>query len=318
MSSRVLQFPQITNVRKAALIAICLGALCLYGFWYFKLREPNERLSCLGVAQFGVGGMPCFDVEIGQKKVVFGLDLGLDADLSATKELTQNIKDKSFVKTVSMNGIRGGIYEENIYQVPSFKIGRLTTHNRFLNEENAAWEQESTIIHKKDPNVLHPPGRMGWRLFLGITVFLDLKNGKMILAASIEDFFKKKHSLEGFTKTAFLIDHGFIEFIGQTPQGPLRCILDSGCTSNLIHGENLNDEPLAKLITDESRFIQVDLFSIGGYNCGPITFRPIPIQFQTPVNVILGMEFLLNHQVFIDFPHQEIYFSSSEEVSQLK
>ncbi|HNA62137.1 MAG TPA: hypothetical protein PKW79_03575 [Rhabdochlamydiaceae bacterium] len=304
-------------MKKTVVIVACLGILIFSIYRYTKFRESQERFSRIYVTEFGSGGLPCFNVKIGEKKLIFGLDLGLDADLSATSDLIQEIKERSFVNTVLMSGMQGGIYEENVYKIPDFKLGRLTVYNPLLNEESPEWEKESAIIHKSDPNVLHPSGRMGWRLFQGITLFLDLKNGSIVLGAGIDDLLKNGYSFEGFTKTALLIDHNFIEFTSQTPNGPFRCMLDSGCTSNLINANDRNDEPLEKLILDESRFIPIDQFEIGGHNCGPIKLRPIPIQFQVPVEVILGMEFLLNHQVFIDFPHQEIYFST-EKVTKFK
>lgn len=264
------------------------------------------------VAQFGKGNIPCFDVEIGGNKFLFGLDLGLDADLSGTKETIRSIKEKSFVETIPMRGVRGGVFEENVYELSNFKLGRLTIAHRLIQEESDVWDDESAIIPNIDPSLLSIDGRIGWRLFKKITLFLDLKNGNIALAGSRDDFLRKGYSLNGFTKTALYLDRGFIEFMARIPRGTLSCILDSGCTSNLIHSDDLNHVPLEKLIVDESRFMRIDRFEIGENDCGPIVLRPVPIHFHVPVEAILGMEFLLNHRVFIDFPNQEIYFSTSD------
>ena len=150
-------------------------------------------------------------------------------------------------------------------------------------------------------------------LFNQYTLFLDLDHSTITICDSIETFREKgNHLLSTFTKIPFLDDRNLIEFIAMSPDGPLRCFLDSGCTFNHINVENLDNKPLDEMVQNEENFVDYLTFQIEGKDFGPITFRPFPIKLPIHIEAILGMEFLSEHLVFIDFKNRYIYIAPTE------
>jgi len=94
-----------------------------------------------------------------------------------------------------------------------------------------------------------------------------------------------------------------------TSQGPLLCMIDTGCTKNLIFTSNPDGKSIQELFRDKENFTTFTTFQIGEKEFGATTFRPFPIAFPIKVEAILGMEFLVDHQVLIDFKNAEVYFA---------
>ena len=91
-----------------------------------------------------------------------------------------------------------------------------------------------------------------------------------------------------------------------TSEGPLRCVLDTGATMNILHTE-LQDEGAIEEILEGGRFERNE-FQVSGVNLGKVSFYPLPIRLPIRIDAILGMDFLSDYLVFIDFRNGQIYF----------
>lgn len=298
---------------------IILGILSIIAFsclWIFKSFGPLDKtknsafLVRVPVALFAPGHIPCFNVEIEGKTFLTELDLGFNGDSSILGTILQGIVEKSFVTRSSICGLRGSKDQVDVYRIPKIKLGEITFSNLILEEESELLRQEAALVkEKKSPNY-SIQGKLGWALFNRTSLFLDLGNSHIAICDSIETF-NKQGCLEEFTKVPLLLDRNLIEFETRTPDRPLRCLLDTGCTSNLINRDNPLEESLENMIRNEKNFVKFSTFQIGGKNLGTITFRPFPLKLPVYIEAVLGMEFLLKHRVFIDFKNHEIYFSTS-------
>ena len=117
-----------------------------------------------------------------------------------------------------------------------------------------------------------------------------------------------------------------------TEAGPLRCVLDTGSTWNLLN-KDLQDQSLDHrqidldhihekrpiLNTENENLLTLNpedcwdakTFQINGKEFGPVDF----MKMKSPLGLdaIIGMEFIEQHLIFIDFRNEKIYFSKLPE-----
>ena len=77
----------------------------------------------------------------------------------------------------------------------------------------------------------------------------------------------------------------------------LKCCIDTGATTNVINH------------SIEGETLQFPLAFVNGHNFGPLQFYSVPIQIIEAPDVVLGMDFLTHHTVFIDFKKNTVYIS---------
>ncbi len=296
-------------------VFVCAIAACIYFFYSFNrnIHRPSLLYGEINITE-SVAHIPHLELLIENKTIPISLDLGLSGYISLDTSTLDEIKDKTSLKQSWKYGLHGIKRYHNVYQIPLIKMGTLTLSNIATNEQHPAFEDESVIILNKEkynPNADNTHGRLGWMLFSNMSLFLDMKNLKMVVCGSVETFQKKEHSLRGYTKAPLFLDRDLVEFEAETSQGVVKCLLDTGCTFNIFNTPNPNDEPLGQMIQDETRFTTFSSFQISGQEFGPMTFRPLPIKLPIEVKAILGMEFFNEHRVLIDFKNHQIYFAKN-------
>jgi len=302
--------------RKWALF-LSIGILLLsLLFWIYK-RAPSEKpppYFSLYVDMFGRGSIPYFNVEIDGKTFLLCLDLGHNGDLTLQRQYLAEITNKSFIETTTMSGVRGNKYTIDVYQIPEAKIQGATLCRPQLEEAHSAFDQETVLIPATDPSTPEAVGSLGWKLFRNVTLFLNLAKGEIVLGRNIEALREKGYKLEEFTETPLQLNHDLLVIEATTPQGLWHCLLDTGCTSNLLN-ESESDKPIETMIQDESNFVNLPSFAINNTNFGPITFRPVPMKLPFHIDAVLGLEFFFKHQVIIDFEKQSVFIRALSPVS---
>ncbi len=312
------------KVTRAKLLLVFAGVILAVSlFWLFpflkkKQLPPLPSAKAEGaflfipiqVLGFSEDNIPCFNVNIESNKFIFKLDLGLNSAASISGEFLPKINEKAFVKTSMKAGFRGNFYEVNTYQIPKFTIGMLDFHPILLVEENKLLQAESQIGKQKKESLGPIAGKIGWKVFEKTGLFLDFRHSMIIVCDSAETLEKQGYSLGAFTKIPIIKEHDLIEFDVPASRGTLRCLLDTGCSHNFIHAGNGRNKSLERMITKKKR---ISSFMIGGEDFGPVIFSKLSIQCPFHIDAILGMEFMLNHVVFIDFVKSEVYFSKSSD-----
>lgn len=150
----------------------------------------------------------------------------------------------------------------------------------------------------------HTAGSIGSCLFRKTCVYLDLYASKRAFCDSFTSFSKKLNPKIFFAKVPFQFENGLIEFDLETPGGFQHCILDTGTCRNHINMPNPENTALKEFVENKKRYEKV---RIGNIDFGPITFSFLPINLPMKIDAILGVEFLINHSLFIDFINHELY-----------
>lgn len=311
-------------MRKKLLSIFVLGILIVTGFWIVRIfrknplpakptvqNEKHRFYVTVPIEHFTDGDLPCLNVEIEGQKFLTLLDLGFSGEISLLNSSLERITEKLFMKKTSRWGLRGIEYKKNLYQIPKLRIRNLTFSPPRLEEEDESLLQGAVIIGSNESDLR--VGKLGWRLFNNMTLFLDMKHSTITICDSIETFKEKGYPLNAFTKVPFLDDHNLVEFNIKTPDGLLRCMLDSGATLNYLNTDNPDNVPLADMIRNEKNFTKFPTVQIGEKDFGPITFRPLPLKLPVHIEAMIGMEFLFEHLVFIDFVNRYIYIAPAEQ-----
>lgn len=288
---------------------LLLGCLLVPYVWHKKeiLKQSDAKpfFTEIPVAQYTHSNLPCFDIVLSGKTLTAILDLGYTRQVSLRSDLVPTILEKQFLKTVPVWGVRGERFQQNLYRARAVKIDNLNIAPILLEEDLPELHEQAQIVKTEEGFI--EDGKLGWRLFKNMVLFLDFNEDKIEVADSLETF-ENHNNLADFVKVPLILDRELLEFDMTTPQGPVRCFLDTGCTSNHLHSSNPNN-----LLLDELYFksvVQFPSVNIGNKKFGPITFHALPLQVPVRIQGVLGMEFLFSTEVFIDFKNQSIYFKS--------
>ncbi|HSW72461.1 MAG TPA: retropepsin-like aspartic protease [Chlamydiales bacterium] len=240
------------------------------------------------------------------------LDLGFRGDVKVVPEFLEKIKKKKWIGSgEKYAGKYGKAYPRDYYGIPKIKIGKVNFYNPILEKENIDSHKDSVFVEGGGEPSPPEPGTLGWHIFGKSNLFLDLQNSLIALCDSVETLDKEGYSKSTFIKIPLHTERGFLECEGLYNDQPLRFVLDSGCTWNLLNTPAAST--LDELIWDP-QVIAESSVAIGERDFGKMEFRKVPIPLPIHVDAVLGMNFLSKHRVFIDFNNGYLYFAPSDKV----
>ncbi len=208
-----------------------------------------------------------------------------------------------------MYGFKGKEYPTNLYRIPKIKIGAMAFIQPILQENTEQSRKDSVIVQNGNKPSPREPGRIGWELFHNVNLLLDVKNSKIAFCDSLPTIEDHGYKITDFIKVPLLLERGLIEFETDTPDGHLRCMLDTGATWNVLNSKIEEENSIEQVIQDPSNILEYSSFQIGTEEFGPVAFHRIPIKLPIHIEAILGMEFIEDHLVFLDFAEKYVYFS---------
>ena len=269
--------------------------------------------------------IPCIEVQVENKKITATVDLGSSSMIALPKNFLGNLNRKSFLKQTSYWGILGKIYHNNLYKIPKIEIDAMSIHPVMAEEVNPEFVKDSSFGKKLESPDLDI-AMIGWRLFSIFNVLLDCENNKIAFCDSLDTLRKQGYPVDSFVEIPISLDRNLIEFEVMTHKGKMRCVLDTGCTLNILNkdlenGSNehmifnldnidqhkiLNPNNSNLTVLDLDNTYEIPVFKIGKKDFGKTTFTKIKMPLE--IDAFVGMEFLRSKLVFIDFPNKKIYF----------
>ena len=207
-----------------------------------------------------------------------------------------------------MHGIRGKEYPINLYQVPKLKIDKMAFIHPTVQEENVEFEKDAVFLREGSTHSPQEPGRLGWELFYHSNLLIDVKNSQIAFCDGLNTLTKQGYPVQDFIFAHLLLERGLVEFEAETPDGILRCTLDTGATWNMLNTEIDEGKPLEQVMWEPNRVREYPFFKASGKELGPLSFHTVPIKLPIHIEAILGMEFFRDHLVFLDFEKKQLYF----------
>lgn len=289
----------------------------------YKLIKEEGYFVPLNIYGYCQANIPFLEVSIGDMTVTAIIDLGFQGMFSLPDNLVKKIDKKKWIKRNQSYGLKGKTYENNVYEVESIKIGNMS----FLSvkvKEKCQKSMDEGILTGKLPSE-YRFGAIGWELFSEYNLLVDCRQYILALCDSLETLKQQGYPIDVFTE-APLLSNSFLILEAVTEKGPLRCLLDTGCTWNMLnenwkngcvdhqisndHGDkltllNLENEDSFNFNHEDTQ--ELSSFKIEDKEFGPMTFKRIksPLQFDA----ILGMEFFDTHLIFIDFDNNKVYIA---------
>jgi hypothetical protein len=298
-----------TKKRLIICISICLIAFFI-GWVYFGLRRPSHEKTCPALPEgsfysFALtrsdARIPCLQAEIESISFPVKLDMGYDGVLSVPQHLLEQFSNKSDAGTTLFTNIRAKEYQNRVYTLPRLNMGDLHLVNFPAEESNLDFERDIIMRGDIDLDPLEITARIGWQAFAGTVVLIDLTNSTAICCDSLETLKENGYQLEQFASTDLLFGKEFMQFEAKINDRIVQCLLDTGCTLNLIqmdqepqHGSEDLSDPLAP----------VEL-SIGSHSLGSCIFHEAQLPFG--IEAVVGVDFLETQIVCIDLVDKKLY-----------
>lgn len=300
-----------------------IGILLLWGGLFVisscsKLCDKeydDKKLASLFVSvpitKFSPINCPCLDIELEGVNYSVELDLGFRGYVTMNQDVVDQIISKKEVGHRVMYGMRGKEYLNTLYEIPKVKVGNATFFEIGLQGEGQEFIVDGVFRKNNEEIAPRDLGRIGWCLFRKSNLLIDVSQKNIIFCDSMENLQKHGYFLQNWIEVPMLLEQGMVEFHAMTPQGPLRCMLDTGCTLNMLHFAT--DQTIDEAIWDPKNVVIYPWFKIGDQDVGETRFYSAPIQLPISVESILGMEFFSKHLVFLDFARGKIVFAKNDK-----
>ncbi len=260
------------------------------------------------IEKYSDSHIPCICLKIEDKIFSVSIDLGFRGYLCLFKNAIDQISEKILVGTDEKYGFRGNKHSHPVYLIPQIEIGNATFSKIPILEETEEIRKEAVITENEEQILFfEEQGKLGWEIFTLFNLLLDYKNATIAFCNSDEMLKKQGYPISEWAKAPLFLEDGFVEFTAETENGPLRCILDSGCTVNILNMQVEGKE--CDLLLDPKYQIQRQSLKVGDSEFGPVIFRPMPVNLPVHVEAFLGMEFIKEHTIFIDFQNKMVYIS---------
>lgn len=272
---------------------------------YTKQQPTLEKIPLA----FTDAEIPVVVGSLTKRRYYFGIDTGSQFALSMPGWILKAEEKKPLNTLISFDAF-GNRYKSQGYQIPKLQIGKNTFNNLVICGESNKYG-ETTKLWK---NRKYKSSRPKYSGTIG-TPLLEPKNPYFNFPKKYMAFIEEKSDLEKldidltfflpipFEKTAYGI---IIEI--ETDLGKRKFSVDTGSTENyfrksLIFGRKLRQDPIRKTLF----FTPTERFKIGNIDYGPEELCSLEIAKEFPIDGMLGMAFLMKHEVFIDYTNGVLY-----------
>ena len=269
-----------------------------------KRDGPYFQLS--KITRFSQRLIPFVNIEIEGEQIEAQIDLGSNGTICLEKTLLDNIKGKKTLHVKTSHGVRGRKYYNNHFELAEIKLGKATLSRPRGNEMNPDFEKDAKINPIEDEILTPCLARIGWTFFNPLNLYLDCTTSTIGICDSVETLKKNGYLLDCVEMPLMSIGNA-IGFEAMTNAGPLKCLLDTGSSHNIIHSDE--ERSIDDAFKNPRNRISFSFFKIGSYDFGEIRFVRAPLKMREKIDAIVGMEFIYSKQIFIDFSKRKIYFS---------
>ncbi|HEV8052275.1 MAG TPA: hypothetical protein VGP47_07265 [Parachlamydiaceae bacterium] len=115
-----------------------------------KLIKEEGYFIPLRICGYSQSNLPFVEVEIEDKIIPVIVDLGFQGMFSLPSTLLKNINEKKWVKSTRSYGIKGPIYENDIYEVENIKIGNMLFPSVQIKEKSLDNMNEGVLTGEPD------------------------------------------------------------------------------------------------------------------------------------------------------------------------
>lgn len=281
------------------LIAVFCGVI-----FFQKISSYHTHIP----VKFKLSRAPYVDVSIQGACYPMTLDLGSRLELELFSEHMQNLK-KKFLGIETYRNFRGIEHKRSAYSLGKSQLGSFTFSNPTVVEDYAS-DRKAYLLYsnRSDKDPPDPVGTIGRGLLKKVNLLLDSKNSKLILSNSFFRLKRDGYDLRKYSKVPFEMTPKGIIVNVSTDLGASRLLLDTGCTKTILHTSKYPGDISKAKKQYDLPLINSKTFSIQGLDYGDIDVFFIKMTKElNDIDGFLGMDFIENHVMYIDFTKQLIY-----------
>ena len=268
--------------------------------------------SCISIT-FNQSNIPLALVDIQGEKYALAIDLGDKFSLSLNRHALKNL-GKMPHSPLHNRDAWGKSYETQAYILSKIKIGDLSFNDVIVAEVNEAFVKNTTLWAETDnlEELLKDRfGTIGRGLLGELNLLLDVKNSLIFVSNNIKKLKKDGYNLEQLIKVPFETGRTGVVLSINTDIGTIKLSIDTGSTvsllrSSLFQDEKLNAQKHGLPVYATSKF-QIGNKDFGNTNLYLFDMTPE----LNEIDGVLGMDFLKNHVVYIDYKNKVVYIGDS-------
>lgn len=255
------------------------------------------------------------NIKIDEQDFLFDLDTGFYAVLTVRQEVLDKITSKTLAGlTITADGF-GEEYNVPVYKLESVEIGNFRYRDCLCMEESKDFYAKGCQLYKESEVFVYNKGSAG---LLGRGFFaadscwlLDFPGGVLceISTDLINDFYQS--SLSEFIQVPMeIISTGGIVVRLMTDTGELDLMLDTGANTSFVFTEDSTSDTNSIYIPETLRY---DSMKIGDVGFNVILNSP----FEN-IDGVLGLNFLINRPILLDFKNKKVCFGPEQKHKKWK
>lgn len=295
------------RIKKNILLLLVLGSLgpALYLTW----QQHIATATCVKLpVNLSFCNTPIIDAVIDGRVCSLMFDLGSKFDLTLDGEFLKkiNTEQRSFVEWKNWKGTP---FEGKSFLIPNVNLSGLLWTN-VIASEAIHREKSESLLWNDDPQKYKDDeymGTVGFPILERTNLCLDLYHRSIYCCKSLKMLQKLKICPNNMVKVRFKIENKHIVVGAETDIGRLDLVLDTGATLSMIKSKSDREVALQKDQRGFS-FYQTSHFLLAGKNFGKLKILVFDEFLDCKeIDGLLGMNFLENHIVYIDYPNRCIY-----------
>lgn len=281
------------------LVLLFVSSLFFYNSTFYFSSTPLKLTS---------QGLPKIDVAIEHQKYPFILDTASFFPLKIYSEVLKKHTKVPQGRELWQDSF-GRHFEPSSYKIPKLKIGNLSL-NKLLAAEFPENMELQFFLWKKEGE--EPSGEnagsIGNELLKKYSTLIDVEKKRFIFTNDLKRLRKEGYDLDTFVRVPFKCRAiGFFIQV-ETDLGRLHLMLDTGCPKTVIHEFFTPHDMPCQTDAQGHAAIETSTFEIEGVNFGKQTLHLIPMQQDVNnFDGFLGMDFIKDHVMYIDFPTKTVY-----------
>ncbi len=288
-SFQVVDLPEILNDIDGCIGMDFLKDHALYIDYSNKIAyiEPPPIYFARLPVIFGRCNTPEINVTIEENTYPLRVDLGAFFSFSLSQEILQNIHKASYGTTMWAD-FKGNKYESPTYTIPEIKIGNLTVVNVLTKQENV----DFNAVTSNGPPPSESFGSIGLPILEKYNLFLDFPHSAIYASNSHLHLQQAGLLSKNLLIIPFVLHQDGILISVETDLGTQRLILDTGASHVVIRPPHTPS---------------TSKFRIMDHDFGARTILDLDVSPRDDYEGYLGMAFLREFPLFIDYPNKLIY-----------
>lgn len=230
---------------------------------------------------------PSIEVVVEGNTYSLKLDLGSFVPFAFSKEILEGMRKFEY-GTVSWGDFSGKKYEAPAYTLPEIAINHLKFTNVLTAEDSKDFHMNTTL---RGPPVF-PPGVIGLPIVEKYNLLLDFPHSVIYASNDILSLQQAGILSQHLLAVPFVRHQDGILLSVETDKGLCRLILDTGSTCTVMR---------------QPHPVLTEKFCISEHNFGKRAITHIDLSSHCNFDGFLGMDFLGEYPVFIDYANKMLY-----------